>query len=475
MAETDVQIFPFVLSGGSGTRLWPLSRRAYPKQFLNLVGDKTLLQQSCQRVTDPMFSPLTILCSHEHRFLAAEQVLDLGLTDAKIVLEPVGRNTAPAALIAALLAAHENPDSLVLLMPSDHVIKDQALLLSTIEQGVVAAKAGNIVTFGVRPNLPETGYGYIETANGDDIALDVKRFVEKPDREKAEAYLKAGNFFWNAGIFLYPAQLMIEAFETHAPEIAKHASAAFLNAKTDLDFLRLDQKAYGQCENISLDYAIVEKSKNLKCIPLKAPWSDLGAWPAVWNEMEKDEAGNASHGDVSLHRVNNSFAYSDDGANLTLLGLDNVMAIATKDAILVASSEHAQEVKEVVEKLKSQGRDEAVDHLRVYRPWGWYERLSLGERFQVKCLMKKPGATLSLQSHHHRAEHWVVVSGTAEVTVGEKVFLLSENESTYVPLGAVHRLANPGVLPAKLIEVQSGSYLGEDDIKRYEDVYGRDT
>jgi len=471
--EVSPVISPVILSGGSGKRLWPLSRAAYPKQFIDLVGAQSLMQQTCQRFDGPLFKPVSILCNDAHRFLVGEQLCELKIKPENIVLEPVGRNTAPAALIAALINAKNDPQGLVLLLPSDHVIDDTHAFQETIGRGVEVALAGEIVTFGVRPDAPETGYGYIETSQCANGVLDVKRFVEKPSVEKTEEYLRSGDFFWNAGIFLYSAQTMITAFEKHAPDILKHCLAALAGAKNDLDFLRLDKDAYGQCENISLDYGIIEKINNIKCVPLETPWSDLGAWSAIWAHMNKDAQGNVIRGDVVLHDVNDSYIHSADGGCLTVVGLDNVMAVATKDAILIISKDRAQDVKHIVDELKARGRDEVIEHMRVYRPWGWYEGLSSGDRFQVKSLMVKPGAQLSLQSHFHRAEHWVVVEGTAEVTVGDTTQLLSENQSTYIPIGATHRLGNPGKLPTLLIEVQSGAYLGEDDIVRYDDDFGR--
>ncbi|MGI9475458.1 MAG: mannose-1-phosphate guanylyltransferase/mannose-6-phosphate isomerase [Hyphomicrobiaceae bacterium] len=475
MSKNAKMIHPFVLSGGSGTRLWPLSRSNYPKQFQALGGgEHSLLQQSCLRVAAPDFAACSVLCNNEHRFLVAEQLQLAGIADAQIVLEPVGRNTAPAALMAALVAAQRDPAALVLLMPSDHVIADTAAFQRSIGKGIEAAKDGRIVTFGVKPDKPETGYGYIEVG---DVANDVHavtRFVEKPPLETAEAYLKAGNFLWNAGIFLYASRAMIAAFETHAPDTLRHCRDALANAKQDLDFLRLDEAAYAQCENLSIDYAIVEKSDGVACVPLESDWSDLGSWHALWEIGGKDSAGNVTGGDVVLHDTRDSYVQSADGVCMSLIGMDGVIAVATQDAILLAPKERAQDVKHVVDKLKQTGRAEAEFHKRVYRPWGWYEQRGQGSRFQVKYLMVKPGAKLSLQSHHHRAEHWVVVSGTAEVTVDDKTFLMTENESTYIPLGATHRLANPGKLPALLVEIQSGSYLGEDDIVRYEDDFNRD-
>ena len=467
-------IHPFVLSGGSGTRLWPLSRSSFPKQFQPLTGEHSLLQQSCLRVGAPAFAACSVLCNNDHRFLVAEQLQQAGIEDATIVLEPVGRNTAPAALIAALIASERNPEALVLLMPSDHVIADTAAFQSSVEKGISAAIGGRIVTFGVKPDKPETGYGYIEIVNAKDDVYDVSRFVEKPPKATAEAYLQAGNFLWNAGIFLYLARAMITAFEAHAPETLGHCRAALEHAKTDLDFLRLDQAAYAQCDNRSIDYAIIEKADAVACVPLACDWSDLGSWHALWEIGDKDADGNVAQGDVVLHDTRDSYIQSPEGICLSLVGMEGVIAVATHDAILLAPKDRAQDVKHIVDKLKQAGRSEAELHKRVYRPWGWYEQRGQGSRFQVKYLMVKPGAKLSLQSHHHRAEHWVVVSGTAEVTVDDKTFLMTENESTYIPLGATHRLANPGKLPALLVEIQSGAYLGEDDIVRYEDDFNRD-
>ena len=466
-------IHPYILSGGSGTRLWPLSRKSYPKQFLKLVGDDSLLQQTIKRLDGAAFAQPSVLANNDHRFIIAEQMQAIGVTAKDIILEPVGRNTAPAALIAALRAGAKDQNALVLLLPSDHVIKDIEKFQETILSGAKNAANGHLVTYGIAPTNPETGYGYIETSGKDKKSLDVVRFVEKPERERAEKYLAAGNFYWNAGIFLYRAGTMVDAFAAHAPGILQHCKKALEKADQDLDFLRLDQSSYGACQSISLDYAIMEKADGIKCIPLETEWNDLGAWSAIWDVMEKDGNGNVTKGDTVLHNTKDSFVHSTHGTCLTTVGLDNVLAIATKDAILLASKDHAQDVKAIVEKLQAEERPEATEHRRVYRPWGWYEQLSAGNRFQVKALMVKPGAQLSLQSHYHRAEHWVVVSGTAQVRVGDETKLLSENESTYIPIGTLHRLGNPGKLPAMLIEVQSGSYLGEDDIERYEDDFGR--
>jgi mannose-1-phosphate guanylyltransferase/mannose-6-phosphate isomerase len=467
------RIHPFILSGGSGTRLWPLSRKAYPKQFLALTGgDRSLFQGSCMRFAAPDFAPPVILGGNEHRFIIAEQMREIGIEPAAIVLEPAGRNTAPAAAIAALIAQREShDDSLLLLAPSDHVIADAEAFRAAVRRGAPAARDGALITFGVKPTAPHTGYGYIE-AEGAGPALTVRRFVEKPNEADAARYLASGRFYWNAGIFLMSAPALLAAFEAHAPDVLESCRRALGRAAVDLDFLRLDSQAYGAVRDISIDYAIMEKAENVRCVPLDTPWSDLGAWPAIWEVAQKDGNGNAARGDVIFQDTRQSFAYSEN-ACLAVVGLSDVMVVATKDAILVASKEHAQSVKQVVETLKGGGRPEIEFHKRVYRPWGWFEGLDRGDRFQVKRIMVKPGAQLSLQSHFHRAEHWIVVNGTLEVTIDNEVKLLNENQSTYIPIGARHRMVNPGLIPAFLIEVQSGSYLGEDDIVRYEDIYGR--
>jgi mannose-1-phosphate guanylyltransferase / mannose-6-phosphate isomerase len=465
-------IYPFILSGGSGTRLWPLSRKAYPKQFLALTGgDKSLFQMSCERFAAPGFAAPTILGGNDHRFIIAEQMREIGIEPEAIVLEPMGRNTAPAACIAALLAGEKDADALILLAPSDHVIADAEGFRQTVLAGAPAAREGALVTFGVKPDAPHTGYGYIE-AEGDGAVLGVKRFVEKPDATTAARYLASGNFYWNAGIFLMSARALIAAFEAERPDILGGCRRTLDRAQVDLDFLRLDSQTYASLEDISIDYAIMEKAANVRCVPLSSQWSDLGAWPALWEVLEKDADGNAAQGDIIFHDSKRSYAFSD-GACVAVVGLEDVLVVATKDAILVSSKDHAQSVKTVVEKLKETDRQEISFHKRVYRPWGWFESIDRGDRFQVKRIMVKPGAQLSLQSHFHRAEHWIVVEGTLEVTIDNQLQLLNENQSTYIPLGARHRLVNPGRIPAYLVEVQSGSYLGEDDIVRYEDIYGR--
>ncbi len=466
-------IRPVVLSGGSGTRLWPLSRSARPKQFLSLEGrGPSLFQQTLHRLAAPLFDAPCIICNHEHRFLAAEQAREAGVTPQEIILEPQGRNTAPAALVAALHAAGEDPHRLVLLLPSDHAVEDVHAFADAVAAGVDAARQGRIVTFGVKPSRPETGYGYLETAPGD-APLEVLRFTEKPASEVAREYLRSGRHFWNAGIFLFSAEAMIAAFREHAPHFLAPCMAALKEARRDLDFLRLAEEPWRDCPADSLDYAVMEHAGNVRCVPLEAGWSDLGSWTAVWDMHAHDAAGNAASGDVLLHEARNCYAHSTEKTCLTLLGVEDVIAVATRDAVLVAARDRAQEVGAIVRRLQEQGREEALFHARVHRPWGWYEGLERGERYQVKMLMIRPGARLSLQSHHHRAEHWVVVRGTVRVTNGEEVFLLTENESTYIPIGVRHRLENPGKLPAIVIEVQSGGYLGEDDIVRIDDDYGR--
>lgn len=467
-----VTIHPFILSGGSGTRLWPLSRKAYPKQFLSLVDDtKTLFQETCERFATPEFAPPVVLGSHDHRFIVAEQMRECGIVPEAIILEPCARSTAPAAAIAALMAARHSEDAVLILAPSDHLIADAPAFRGSVFSGYAAAEDGQLVTFGVTPTEPHTGYGYIEAEPGTG-ALAVRRFVEKPDAETAARYMASGNFYWNAGIFLASAAALLAAYAEYAPEILTLAERALRQAEIDMDFMRLDKCAYAAEPNISVDYAILEKAQNVRCVPLAAAWSDLGSWPSVWEANPKDTNGNASRGDVMFHKSARSYAYTD-GACVAVVGLNDVVVVATKDAVLVTAKEDGQAVREIVDKLNAKGRVEAVFHKRVYRPWGWFEGLDTGDRFQVKRIMVKPGAQLSMQSHLHRAEHWVAVQGTLEVIIEGEKRLLNENQSTYIPLGAKHQLANPGRIPAYLIEVQSGPYLGEDDIVRYGDVYGR--
>jgi mannose-1-phosphate guanylyltransferase/mannose-6-phosphate isomerase len=461
------------LCGGAGTRLWPLSREAFPKQFHRLTGQETLFQETCRRFSGPLFGELCVLANHCHRFLIAEQLEEIGAPAKGIVLEPVSRNTGPSACVAALIASRTAPDALVLLAPSDHLIADTGAFLRAVETGLAAALDGALVVFGVEPDSPHTGYGYIETEPGDAPLSKVTRFVEKPSLQEAECYLDQGGFLWNAGIFLFKASTMLALMETHAPKILDAARKSLDMATEDLTFGVLGE-AYREAPSISLDYAVAEKASNLACVKLDTPWSDVGSWQALWSFMDKDRAGNVVRGEgqVILESTRNSFAFSDH-ACVALVGVEDLVVVAMEDAVLVAAKNHAEQIKSVVDYLKGNGGALALQHNRVYRPWGWYQSLNRGERYQVKCIMVKPGGRLSLQSHRHRSEHWVVVRGALEVTRGERVEMLGENQSTYIPIGEKHRLANPGKVPAFLIEVQSGNYLDEDDIIRFDDIYRR--
>jgi mannose-1-phosphate guanylyltransferase/mannose-6-phosphate isomerase len=469
-------VLPFILCGGAGTRLWPLSREAFPKQFHKLTGPQSLFQQTCRRLTGDPFGDLSVLSNYQHRFLIEEQLQEIGVT-AGIVLEPVVRNTAAAACVAALMVGHTDPEALVLLAPSDHAIGDDAAFAESVSLGLAASRRGAVVTFGVKPDCPHTGYGYIETdsgSSGANVALAVRRFVEKPSHEIAQTYLNSGRFYWNAGVFLFKAASMLELFQAHAPEILATCRQALNEATKDLGFRQLG-KSYQRAPSISLDYAIIEKANNIVCVPLSTSWSDVGSWSELWHFLEKDDRDNVAKGDgkVILENARGNYAYSDH-ACVALVGVENLVVVSMGDAVLVVSKDHAEAIKSLVDHLKGNGQDIAIQHNRVYRPWGWYQGLNRGDRYQVKCIMVKPGGMLSLQSHHHRSEHWVVVKGTLEVTKGEDTSLLSENQSTYIAIGEKHRLANPGKIPAFLIEVQSGAYLGEDDITRFEDVYHRE-
>jgi mannose-1-phosphate guanylyltransferase/mannose-6-phosphate isomerase len=425
-------------------------------------------------VSGNLFGETCVLANYQHRFLVRGQLQEIDAT-SRTILEPIGRNTAPAACIAALVASENDPEALVLLAPADQVIGNKEAFAHAVSLGVTAAADGALVTFGVEPDCPHTGYGYIEIERNNRPDLRCKRFVEKPSRQAAEEFVSSGRFYWNAGIFLSKASTLLSLFETHAPSILEVCRQALAEATEDLGFLRLGG-AYEDAPSISLDYAVAEKADNLRCVPLGTPWSDVGSWSALWDLSEKDDAGNVILGDgtILFEETRDSLAYSNN-ALVAIVGLKDVVVSATEDAVLVVSKEYAEAVKGIVDYLRRNGRTHAVDHLRVYRPWGWYQVLNRGDRYQVKCIMVKPGGTLSLQSHFHRSEHWVVVKGTLEVTKGEKVELLSENRSTYIPIGEKHRLANPGRIPAFLIEVQSGSYVDEDDIVRFEDTYGRVT
>lgn len=464
-------IVPVILSGGSGTRLWPLSREAYPKQFLPLVTDDTMLQATWKRVSSIAGAAPIVVANQEHRFMAAEQLRECKAVPQALILEPVGRNTAPAIAIAALQALAKAEDALLLVLPSDHVVRDDRAFHTAVKHAAVAAEAGKLVTFGVVPMTAETGYGYIKAGNAGETVRGVERFVEKPDLATAQQYLASGDYFWNSGMFLFKASRYLAELQALRPEILSACRAALDKAARDEDFIRLDADAFASCPSDSIDYAVMEKTADAAVVALDAGWSDVGSWSALWDVSDKDADGNACHGDVIALDCSNSYAY---GSRLiAMVGLKDIVVVETDDAVFVGHKDRVQDVKEVVGRIKREGRSEAAAHRKVYRPWGAYDSIDNGARFQVKRITVKPGATLSLQMHHHRAEHWIVVSGTAEVTRGDDVLLLTENQSTYIPLGVTHRLKNPGKLPLELIEVQSGSYLGEDDIVRFEDQYGR--
>ncbi len=469
-------IIPVILSGGSGSRLWPLSRALYPKQLLDLSGEKTMLQETVLRlVAADDIGPVYCICNESHRFLVAEQLHEINADIGEIVLEPKGRNTAPAAAIAALLVEEKYPGATMLLLPADHVIRDTLAFGIAVAAGKCAAEKGELVTFGIVPSSAETGYGYIRASvptDGEVGACRVQEFVEKPDKQRAEHYLASGDYFWNSGIFLFKAETYLLELEAYAPAIVAACREALQKAVKDLDFLRLDSDAFSASPSDSIDYAVMEKTTRAALVPLDAGWSDVGAWSALWEVQERDEAGNVKRGDVLVHDVKNSYIHATSRL-VAAVGLDGYIIVETADAVLVASRERVQDVKLLVDELKKRGRDEAESHRRVYRPWGTYETVDFSDRFKVKRITVNPGAALSLQKHHHRAEHWVVVKGIAQVTVGEKKITLSEDQSTYIPVGEFHRLENTGKSPLELIEVQSGSYLGEDDIVRVEDRYGR--
>ena len=468
-------ITPVLLCGGSGTRLWPLSRKSFPKQFVPLTGSDSLFVQSARRLSGEGFGPPLIVTGSDFRFIVTEQLMTAGIDPGPILIEPQARNTAPAVLAASLWAEAQDPETLLLIAPSDHAIPDEGAFRAAVAQGIAAARAGQIVTFGIAPTRAETGYGWLELAGvPGEGPLPLTRFVEKPDAPRAAEMLAAGNYLWNAGIFLFTAATMVAAYETHAPGLLAPVRAALAQAKSDLGFLRLDPGAWGLTEEISVDYAVMEKAKNLSVVAFSAGWSDLGGWDAVAREMGEDARGVAVSGHVTEIDCADTLLRSDsEGLELVGIGLTNIIAVAMNDAVLIADKTRAQDVKKAVDALRKKGAKQAESFARDHRPWGHYETLALHDRFQVKRIVVKPGAQLSLQSHHHRSEHWIVVSGTAKVTVDGQVHLMTENQSIYIPLGAVHRMENPGKIPMVLIEVQTGAYLAEDDIIRYEDVYAR--
>lgn len=462
-------ITPVIMAGGSGTRLWPLSRAGHPKQFLALNGDKTMLQQTAERLSDLPTTESIIICNEEHRFFVAEQLREIDAV-GKIILEPVARNTAPAIALAALFAKGDDP--LLLVLAADHVIADQGAFTDAVLKALPQAEAGKLVTFGIVPTEAHTGYGYIEAGESLDGAYCVASFKEKPDSETAVKYLNNGGYYWNSGMFLFKAGRYLQELESHRPDIAAACEEAVGTVSADLDFMRIDAQAFAECPEDSIDYAVMEKTKDAVMVPMDAGWNDIGSWSSLWDVTEKDDGGNAVLGDVMLLETTNSFVRADDKL-VALIGIDDLVVVSTKDATLVAHKERVQDAKIISSKIKADGRSEWELHREVYRPWGKYDSLDSGDRYQVKRITVKPGAKLSVQMHHHRAEHWIVVSGTAKVTNGSDTFLLSENESTYIPVGVIHALENPGEANLELIEVQSGSYLGEDDIVRFEDLYGR--
>ncbi|MEO6155575.1 MAG: mannose-1-phosphate guanylyltransferase/mannose-6-phosphate isomerase [Thermomonas sp.] len=459
-----------LLSGGSGTRLWPLSREAYPKQFLALAGDATMLQATWRRVAALTDEAPIVVAGEDHRFLVAEQLRQIGAPTPAIVLEPLGRNTAPAIAAAAMQAMRDGEDPLLLVLPSDHVVRDETAFRAAVQQAMPTAQAGALVTFGIVPDAPETGFGYIQADTGEGVRA-VLRFVEKPDAATAQAWLDAGGYYWNSGMFLFRASRYLEELRKFRPDIVDAVQTAFHAAQRDGDFIRLDKDAFAACPADSIDYTVMEKTDAAMVLPVDIGWNDVGSWSALWDVSEQDADGNAHHGDVIAIDSRNSYAYAR--RLVALVGVDDLVVVETDDAILVAHKDKVQQVKDVVAQLKAEQRSQAALHREVHRPWGSYDSIDIGDGFQVKRIKVKPGAQLSLQSHTRRAEHWIVVRGNARVTRDNDVFELHANQSTYIPIGARHRLENPGSEMLELIEVQSGDYLGEDDIVRYEDVYGR--
>lgn len=472
-------IIPVILAGGSGTRLWPLSRQLYPKQLMNLVNDNTMLQNTILRTSRfPEICAPIIICNENHRFMIAEQLRRLNIQPAAIILEPVGRNTAPALAVAALQAKQAESDPLLLVLPADHHMEDITAFHSALSSGVHFAEKKYLITFGIVPNAPETGYGYIrkggplQGAGTGFQAMILDEFVEKPDRKTAEGYLASGDYLWNSGIFLFKTSRVLEELKTHAPDILNACEQSFSKGKKDLDFFRLDPDSFAACPSDSIDYAVMEHTEKGAVVPLDAGWNDLGSWEALWQVGAKDDHQNVIQGDVLVEDVKNSYLRAASRL-IAAVGLDDHIVVETADAVVISPRKRVQDVKRLVDRLKRHNRREALNHLKEYRPWGASEDIDRSERFQVKRLTVKPGAKMSLQKHYNRAEHWIIVKGTARVTRGEEQFILKEDQSTYIPIGVPHRLENPGKVALELIEVQTGSFLGEDDIERLEDIYGR--
>lgn len=479
-------LIPVIMAGGSGTRLWPLSRGLFPKQFLTLQGTHTMLQNTILRLDEIQCAPPLVISNESHRFLVAEQLRELNLLSGNIILEPVGKNTAPAIALAAIQAlkhvdAENSEDPLLLVLAADHVIKDEKTFCSAVNQAIPYALAGKLVTFGIVPTGPETGYGYIRRGDtqplhgyNDNLALAyrVAQFVEKPDLQTAQGYVARGDYYWNSGMFLFRASRYLDELKQFRQDIYQACQQAMQVIEPDLDFVRVNKDAFMQCPDDSIDYAVMEKTADAVVVPMDAGWSDVGSWSSLWDISEKDSEGNVHQGDVLSHNSRDNYVFAESSL-VTTVGVDNLVVVQTKDAVLVAARDQVQDVKKIVEQIKAAGRSEHHVHREVYRPWGKYDSIDQGERYQVKRLSIKPGEQLSLQMHHHRAEHWVVVQGTAKVTCGDKSLLLSENQSFYVPLGMKHSLENPGKIPLEVIEIRSGSYLAEDDIERFWDKYGR--
>lgn len=468
-------LFPVIMAGGSGSRLWPLSRELYPKQFLKLDGEFTMLQATVQRLSGLSCAQPLVICNEDHRFLVAEQLRNLGKLAHNIILEPAGRNTAPAIALAAqtaLQTADEGEDPLLLVLAADHVIRDEVAFTASVQRAIPHAEAGKLVTFGIVPTHAETGYGYIRRGTGQNEAYAVAQFVEKPDAQTAEVYLQSGEYYWNSGMFLFRASRFLAELNQFRPDIHAACEQAVGTINPDLDFVRVDKTAFLACPSDSIDYAVMEKTADAVVVPMDAGWSDVGSWSSLWEISDKDAIGNVFQGDVLQHNSQNNYVFAETGL-VSLVGVQNLVVVQTKDAVLVVEQSQVQDVKRIVEGLKAAGRSEHQMHREVYRPWGKYDSVDQGARYQVKRIFIRPGEQLSLQMHHHRAEHWVVVQGTARVTCGEQTHLLTENQSFYIPLGMKHSLENPGKIPLEVIEVRTGSYLNDDDIERFQDKYGR--